>query len=117
MKALKPVIALAAATLLSASAFFTGCSALQSELTPSTPAVTNAVTGVVTPPGPPPAATQLQGAAVVAQEAVPAPYGTLLAALLNLLATGAAAYATFHARQAAVSASSAAQASASASKT
>ncbi len=103
----KVLASMALCMALCASSAFVGCAALQSELTPSTPAVTNAVTGVVTPPGPPVATAQLQSAATVAAAVVPEPWGTLIAAALNLLATGAAAYATFHARVAATAASAA----------
>ena len=60
----------------------------------------------------PPISAQLNQAAPVVQATVPEPYGTLIAALLNLAATGAAAFATFHARSAAASAQTASASSA-----
>lgn len=66
------------------------CAALKSEFT--TTGTTNAV---------PPVTTQLSAASTVAGEVLPAPYGTLTAAILNLIGVGAAAFATFHARRAA----------------
>jgi hypothetical protein len=88
------------------------CSALKSELygQPVQPAViaTNTATGVITmkpavydPSTVPPIVPQLQAASQTAGMVVPQPYGSLIAALLNLAATGAAAFATFHARNSA----------------
>jgi hypothetical protein len=84
------------------------CAALKSEFLgpqPAPPAITtNAVTGAVTITPTqvpvsviPPISAQLSQAAPIVSALVPAPYGSLLAALMNLLATGAATYATFRA--------------------
>lgn len=70
--------------------FCSACAALKTEL------------GVgVQPTNNPPLAVQLNTAAPVVAAVVPTPWGTLLSAVLNLMATGAAAFATFHARAAA----------------
>jgi len=50
--------------------------------------------GVVVPP----AANQLREGAAVVGSVVPEPWGLMVAALMNLLSTGAATIATFHAR-------------------
>ena len=89
-----------------------GCGSLKREFLgsalPPPTITTNAVTGVVTStpaPAPasvtPPISDQLRAAAPVVAAVVPQPYGSLAAALMNLLATGAAAFATFRAGSAA----------------
>ena len=97
---------LATCMLIGASA----CSALKSEFC-SSPA-TNAVTGVVTPATAtvPPVVPQLNEAAAVAGTVLPAPWGSLVSNMCLMLAAGASAFATFHARAAAASSAAAATA-------
>ena len=78
------------------------CSSLKSEFLSSP--TTNAVTGAVSPAvsNVPPIVPQLTEAAGVAGACLPAPWGGLVSGLLTLAASGAAAFASFHARKAAV---------------
>ncbi|MEI6871628.1 MAG: hypothetical protein WCL08_05040, partial [Verrucomicrobiota bacterium] len=64
---------------------------------------------VTPPPVNPPISQQLAAAADITGTLVPTPYGTLAAAVMNLLATGAAAFATFRARNAALTSREAAE--------
>lgn len=91
----------------SVSLLTSACGSLKSEFL-SSPA-TNAVTGVVTPATAtaPPVVPQLQEAAAVAGSVLPAPWGSLVQALLLLAAGGASAFATFHASRAAVASAAA----------
>jgi len=92
------VACLAASLCLLSSA----CSSLKSEFL-SAP-TTNAVTGAVSPAvsNLPPIVPQLNEAAGVAGACLPAPWGGIVSGLLTLAASGAAAFASFHARKAAV---------------
>lgn len=81
-----------------------GCAAIKKEFF-SQPVVTTNSQGTLSFTVPtPPITDQLRAAAPIVEASVPAPWGTLVAALMNLAATGAAAFATFHARNAAVAA-------------
>lgn len=93
MKSLKLSLMLLAT---SAAITVTSCSTLQKEF--SQPAGTSDV---------PPVTAQLQAAAPVVAGVIPPPWGSLIAALMNLAGTGAAAFATFHARRAAVASATA----------
>ncbi len=77
--------------LTSLSLSVISCGTLKSEFTKPTPTA-----------GDPPAVAQLHEAASVAAVALPGPSGMLVAAIINLLATGASAFATFHARSVSV---------------
>lgn len=98
--------------LTSVTLFITACTALKSEFLGTPPAGTVITNAALQTTQPPPITGQLQAAAQIAQEAAPAPYGSLIAAALNGAATLAAAFAAFHARSAAASSATAATASA-----
>jgi hypothetical protein len=81
---------------LGIAAIVTSCSELKSEFE-SAPGQTNSS----------PASVQLQEAATVVAANPEVPYNVLIAQVLTLLSAGAAAFASFHARKAAVASSSA----------
>ena len=91
-----------------------GCGTLQREFLGSPQPValleSNQLPVTVTPP----ITEQLRAAAPFVETYAPAPWGGLVAAAMNLLATGAASVATFHARNAAVQSAASAKSSASA---
>lgn len=89
------------------------CSALNSEFGLTDPTLPSQVGVSNSPQDTVPISDQLTAAAPVVQSVVPAPWGTLIAAMMNLAATGAAAFATFHARASASSSADAAASSAS----
>lgn len=99
--------------LTSVTLFISACAALKSEFLGTPPAGTVITNAALQTTQPPPITGQLQEAALIAQEAAPAPYGSLIAAALNGAATLAAAFAAFHARSAAAASATAATASAS----
>jgi len=79
-----------------------GCAAVKKEFF-SQPVVTTNSQGTLSfTVTNPPITDQLRAAAPIVEASMPAPWGTLVAALMNLVATGCAAFATFHARSAAV---------------
>jgi hypothetical protein len=87
---------LATLMVLSATMFVVSCGTIEREL--STPTgTTNA----------PPLATQLQAGAAIVAANPEIPYSALIAALMSLAATGAAAYASFHASKAATASATA----------
>ena len=90
------MLLLIAIILLAGSLFLTSCGTLRTEFN-SPAGTTNA----------PPISTQLTIAAPYVAAAVPLPWGAMIAALMNLAATGAATVAAFHARSAAASSASA----------
>ena len=81
---------------LGIASIITSCSGLKSEFE-SAPGQTNTS----------PATIQLQDAAAVVAANPEVPYNVLIAQVLTLLSAGAAAFASFHARKAAVASSSA----------
>ena len=119
---LLPLVVLAS-LVSSVTLSITGCGALRTEFLgppPGPPTLTTnyapAITGSTAPPvavsvtstpapAPasvtPPISDQLRAAAPIVAAVAPQPYGSLAAALMNLLATGAAAFATFRAGSAA----------------
>ena len=99
MKHTLPLTILLTIGIISVCLFCSACSSLKSEFGLDTTSTNT-----------PPISQQLNTAAAVSQEAIPAPYGQLLAGLLTLISTGAAAFATFHARRAKASADLAAAA-------
>ena len=108
IRKLLPAVTLACLTssiILAAS----GCAAVKREfLSQASPGP-----GIVSTNGPlsvtPPITEQLNAVAPIVEAAVPAPWGGLIAAAMNLLATGAAGFATFHARNASASSAAAAK--------
>jgi hypothetical protein len=106
-------------TFTSLSLLLPACGALRTEfgLSPhvSTPSVSVPVVDGVSNNVPtvfvsstPPITAQLNEVAPIVSAVVPSPWGTLISGLMNLLAAGAAAFATFHARKATNSALAAA---------
>ena len=102
MKILRSPLLAVAVLATSVCLFTSACSSLKSELgLKPTPAMTTTnAAGVVTIT--PPLAAQLNEAAPIAGATLPAPWGGLVQATLLLLAGGASAFATFHARKSAV---------------
>ena len=98
-----------AVTLLCSVAFtVSGCAAMKHELGIDTAQTATAQTNQ---PGAPifvPLSNQLQTVAPIVQQVIPEPWSTLISSVLNIAATGAAAFATFHARRAAASSATAA---------
>jgi len=84
------------ATLVAVTLTGVSCAALKTEFTKPT---------VDSPP--PPIVAQLDAARPIVAGIVPEPWGSLVSGLMGLAATGAAAFATFHARRAAVASATA----------
>ena len=101
MKILRSPILAVACLFCSVALFVAACGTLRSEFQSSP--TTNTVTGAITPAlsNSPPIVPQLKEAAQVAGDVIPQPWGGLVQATLLLMAGGASAYATFHARGAA----------------
>jgi hypothetical protein len=123
-KNLLPLLVLACLTS-SVALTLTACGSLRSEFLgppPAPPTLTTnyaptipgstappVVVSITSTPAPapvsvtPPISDQLRAAGPIVNSLVPQPYGALAAAAMNLLATGAAAFATFRAGRAAAS--------------
>jgi len=114
MKILRSPLLAIACLSCSIVLFVPACGTLQKEF--QSQPTTNTVTGVVSPAisNAPAIVPQLNEAASVAGTVIPQPWGGLVQATLLLMAGGASAYATFHARGAANASAAAAASSLSA---